>query len=72
MDVLQTSEDLIEEVANVVIAESLSLEKFVEVCLHETLDDVDILHGVKRGGPENVADVDNVFMIEPRQDLYLS
>ena len=72
MDVLQTSQDLVEEVANVVIAESLSLEKFVEVRLHETLDDVDILHGVQGRGPQNVPDVDNVFMIEPCQDLYLS
>ena len=72
VDVLEAPENLIEEVADVVITESLSLEKFVEVRLHETLDDVDILHGVQGRGPQNVADVDNVFMIEPCQDLYLS
>ena len=72
MDVLQTSQDLIEEVANVVIAESLSLEKFVQIGLHQTLDDVDILHRVQGCGSKNIADVNYVFMIEPCQDFYLS
>ena len=50
MDVLETTEDLIEKVADVVVAEPLSLEQLVKVSLHETLDNVDILHGVNAGG----------------------
>ena len=72
MDVLETTEDLIEKVADVVVAEPLCLEQLVKVSLHETLDNVDILHGVNAGGSENVSDVDDIFMIEPGQDLDLS
>lgn len=40
MDVLQASEDLVEEVAHMVIAQVLCLEQLVQVCLHQGLDDV--------------------------------
>lgn len=40
MDVLQASEDLVEEVAHMVIAQVLCLEQLVQVCLHQSLDDV--------------------------------
>ena len=65
VNVLEAPENLIKEVANVVIAQPLRLKQLVEVSLHETLNDVDVLHCVHRGGPENVPDVNNVFMIEP-------
>jgi hypothetical protein len=72
VDVLETTEDLIEKVADVVVAEPLCLEQLVKVSLHETLDNVNILHGVNAGCSENVSDVDNILMIEPGQDLDLS
>jgi len=40
VDVLETSENLVEEVANVVVAQFLRLEQFVHVRLHQTLHDV--------------------------------
>lgn len=40
VDVLEPSEDLVEEVADVVVAQVLSLQELVEVRLHEILDDV--------------------------------
>lgn len=40
VDVLEPSEDLVEEVADVVVAQVLGLQELVEVCLHEILDDV--------------------------------
>ena len=55
-----------------VIAQPLRLEQLVEISLHETLDDVHVLHGVHGGGPKDVTDVNNVFMIETGQNFYLS
>ena len=46
VNVLQTPQHLVEEIADVIIAQALGLQKFVEVCLHETLDDINIFHGV--------------------------
>ena len=40
VDVLESAQDLIEEVARVVVAQLLSLEQLVHVRLHQTLDDV--------------------------------
>lgn len=40
VDVLEASEDLVEEVANVVVAQVLGLEQLVQVCLHQVLDNV--------------------------------
>jgi len=65
VNVLEAPENLIKEVANVVITQPLRLKQLVEVSLHETLNDVDVLHGVHRAGPEDVPYVNNVFMIEP-------
>ena len=40
MDVLEASQDLIEEVANMIIAQVLSFEQFVQVSLHQCLHNV--------------------------------
>ena len=50
-----------------IITQPLRLQQLVEVCLHETLDDVHVLHGVEGRRSQDVADVDNIFMIEPSQ-----
>ena len=72
VDVLQAPQYLIEEVADVVITQSLSLQELVEIRFHEALDDVDILHGVLGGGSEDVSDINDVLMIESGEDLDLS
>ena len=63
---------LIQEVADVVIAEPLGLQQLVQVGLHETLNDVDIFHVLLARGAQDVADVDHVLVVEPCQDLDLS
>ena len=40
MDVLESTQNLVSEIADVVIAEMLSLEELVEVSLHQCLNDV--------------------------------
>ena len=71
VDILEAPENLIEEVADVVIAESLSLEQLVQVSLHQALDNVDITETVNVNWTENISDVYDIFMLEPVQDLDL-
>lgn len=40
VDVLETSQDLVEEVADVVVAQVLGLQQLVQVRLHQVLHDV--------------------------------
>lgn len=40
MDILQAPQDLVEEVADVVVAQLLTFEQLVQVCLHQVLHDV--------------------------------
>lgn len=40
MNVLEASQDLVEEVADVVVAQLLGLQQLVQVCLHQSLHDV--------------------------------
>ena len=40
MDVLESSQDLVEKVAHMIIAQVLCLEQFVQICLHQSLYDV--------------------------------
>ncbi len=56
--VVCTSENLVEEVADVVVAQSLRLQQLEHVCLHQALHDVDVLHLVDRGRPYYVSNVD--------------
>ena len=44
VNVLEAAQYLIEKIADVIIAQPLGLQQLVEVGLHQTLDDVDILH----------------------------
>ena len=71
VDVFEAPENLIEEVANVVITESLSLEQLVQVSLHQALDNVDITETVDVDWTEDVADVDDILVLEPVEDLDL-
>ena len=40
VDVLEASQDLVEEVANMIVAQVLSFEQFVQVSLHQCLHNV--------------------------------
>ena len=40
VDVLEASQDLVEEIADVVVAQPLSLQQLVQVRLHQSLNDV--------------------------------
>ena len=71
VDVLEAPENLVEKVANVVITESLGLEQLVEVSLHQALDNVDITETVDVDWTEDVADIDDILVLEPVEDLDL-
>ena len=60
---------LVQEVADVVIAEPLGLQQLVQVGLHQTLNDVDILHVLLAGGAQDVPDVDHVLVVEPQNEV---
>ena len=60
VDVLEASQDLVEEVANVVSSQALGLEQLVQVCLHQCLYNVDILHLFVRGRPKDIMDVNDL------------
>ena len=64
VDVLQSSEYLIEKIANVVVAKTLSFQQLVKICLHETLDDVDITEKVNVDGTEYVTNINNILVLE--------
>ena len=40
VDILQAPQDLVQEVAYMVVAQLLAFEQFVQVCLHQVLYDV--------------------------------
>lgn len=40
MDILEAPKDLVEEVADVVVAQLLAFEQLVQVCLHQVLHNV--------------------------------
>lgn len=42
MDILETPQNLIEEIANVVVGKFLSFQKFVQVGFHQALHDVSV------------------------------
>ena len=54
-----------------IIAQSLGLQQFVQIGLHQTLYDVDVSEGLHVERPEDVPDVDDVLVLEPVEDLYL-
>ena len=60
VDVLETSQNLIQKVANVIVAQLLCLQQLVQVRLHQTLDNVDVLHSVDAVCVDDVTNVDNL------------
>lgn len=47
VDVLQTAQDLVQKVTDVVVAQVLRLQQLVQVCLHQVLYDVAATRNVK-------------------------
>ena len=72
VDVLETTEDLVEEVADVVVTQPLRLQQLVEVSLHQALDDVDVSQQVHGDGSQDVSDVYDVLVLESVQNLDFS
>jgi hypothetical protein len=62
VDVFETAEDLVEKVANVLIANGLRFEKLVQVGLHQTLHNVHVLHLVDVCRSDYVLNVDDLFV----------
>ena len=72
MNILETSQNLIEKVTDVVVTEALGLQQLVQIRLHEALDYVNILHGVDAGCSQDISDINHIFMVEPGQNLDFS
>lgn len=45
VDVFESSQDLVQKVADMVVAQVLSLQELVQVCLHEILHDISAVLG---------------------------
>ena len=72
VDVLETPQYLVEEVTDVIIAQSLGLQQLVEICLHQTLDNVDVSKALHSERSEDVPDVDDILVLEPVEYLDFS
>ena len=70
--VIAKPEYLIEEVADMIIAQSLGLQQFVQICLHQTLHNVDVSQTLHVNRSEDVSDIDDVLVLEPVEDLDFS
>ena len=55
-----------------VVAELLGAYDAVEVCLHELLDEIDLLEVVDAGGAEDVEDGDDVLVVKVAEELDLA
>ena len=71
VDVLEAAQYLVEEVADVVVAELLSVEQLRQVGLHQRLDDVDVAHSLDGRRADDVDDVDDVLVAEAGENLDL-
>ena len=47
----------------------LSLKQLIQIGFHQALNDVDISHLVNGSGPNDVPNIDDIFMAESREDL---
>jgi hypothetical protein len=60
VDVLEAAQDLIQEVADVLVAYGLRLEQFVQIGLHQTLHNVHVLHLIDVRRANYVLDVNDL------------
>lgn len=52
-----------------VVAQALRFQQFEQVRLHQALHDIDIRHLLDRRRTQHIPDIDDVFMLEPVEDL---
>ena len=58
VNVLESTQYLVQKIANVLVADRLRLEELVQVGFHETLHNVDILHLIDIGRSDDVLNID--------------
>ena len=63
---------LVEEVADVVVTQPLGFQKFVQVRLHQGLHDVHILQSLNSWRPQDVSNVNYVFMLKSVENFDFS
>lgn len=64
MDVLQTSQNLVQEVTNVVVAEMLRFQKLVQIGFHQVLNDQTVKNNWKKTLERNIAPISELWKKE--------
>jgi hypothetical protein len=72
VNVLETAQDLIQKIADVLVADRLSFKQLVQVRLHETLHNVDVFHLIYRGRTYDVLYVDYILVSKSGQNFYFA
>lgn len=55
--VLQSAQNLVNEISDVVIAKALSFKQFMEICFHQCLYNVNIFHVFIGSWAQNIQDI---------------
>lgn len=64
VNVLEAAQDLVQEIADVIVAQPLRLQQLVQIGLHQALHDVHVTHAVYAVDAQNVADIDDLMRAE--------
>lgn len=72
MDVLQASKYLVEEVADVIVAQSLGFQQLIQIGLHQTLYDVHVAHLINWARSNDVPYIDDLALDECGQLKFCS
>lgn len=70
MDVLEPTQNLIDKVSYVIVAEALILEQLVKIRLHKCLYNVYILHVIIGRRAKDVKDVNDLTAMDQTNDKY--
>lgn len=70
MDIFKPTQNLIDKVSYVIVAEALVLEQLVKIGLHERLYNVDILHVIVGRWAKNVKDINDLMATDQTHDKY--
>lgn len=70
VDILESAQDLVEEVAHVLVADRLRFQQLVQVRFHEALHDVHVLHLLDRWRSDYVLDVDYLLFINYKNQFF--
>mmetsp|Transcript_10363 Transcript_10363/g.26551 ORF Transcript_10363/g.26551 Transcript_10363/m.26551 type:complete len:245 (+) Transcript_10363:600-1334(+) len=69
MDVFEPAENLVREVADVVVGNLLCLQQSEQVCLHQLLHDIHVGKVFERFAFDNVCHADDVFMLNSAENF---